>query len=28
MYSAATERVVTLLLHRYQWVDVFTSTLL
>jgi hypothetical protein len=28
MYSAATERVVTLLLHRYQWVDVFISALL
>lgn len=28
MYSAATERVLTLLLHRYQWVDVFVNTLL
>lgn len=28
MYDAACERVVTLLLHRYQWVDVYVNALL
>lgn len=28
MYGAACERIVTLLLHRYQWVDVYVSALL
>jgi hypothetical protein len=28
MYGAACERVVTLLLHRYQWIDVLVNALL
>lgn len=28
MYGAACERIVTLLLHRYQWVDVYVNALL